>query len=55
MTEKTASDYKTCPLRFGLEQYATFTGVAVVDKPCTGPRCAWWDAEREKCGILSRT
>ena len=54
MAEKTDSDYKMCPLRFGLERYATFEGMVVVDKPCAGPRCAWWDAAREKCGVLPK-
>lgn len=49
-----ASDYKICPMLFGLERYATFEGVAIVNRPCTGPRCAWWDARREKCGILPK-
>ena len=36
---------KLCPLKQGIGMDA-FRG-------CDGPRCAWWDADKERCAVLS--
>lgn len=54
MAEKPAqaSDYKTCPLKIGIAQLVSGDRFKMVDTECDGPRCAWWDAECEECGVL---
>ena len=39
------NDYseKMCPLRGSREASAV----------CIGSRCAWWDADKERCAVLS--
>lgn len=56
MTEKLeqASDYKTCPLKVGQEQIVGCNRYLMVDRECDGTSCAWWDAKRDKCGVLSK-
>ena len=36
---------KLCPLKDGLGMDAF--------RLCDGPRCAWWDADKERCAVLS--
>lgn len=36
---------KLCPLKQGI-------GMDVF-RECDGPRCAWWDADKERCAVLS--
>lgn len=36
---------KLCPLKQGIGMDA-FRG-------CDGPRCAWWDADKTRCAVLS--
>lgn len=40
--------YQWCPLKW---KSATDLGV-VACSACDGPRCAWWDSVRERCGVL---
>ena len=55
MPEKPAGDYRLCPLR----EMATSVRVAAGGVPmesatyCDGPRCAWWDADKSRCAVLS--
>ena len=36
---------KLCPLKqgIGIDHW----------RECDGPRCAWWDADKERCAVLS--
>lgn len=52
MAEKTAGDYKFCPLKVGQAQIVGYERYITIDRECDGPRCAWWDEERKKCGVL---
>lgn len=53
MAEKTAGDYKTCPLKIESPILCGGAGGYIRNSElCTGSCCAWWDAEREKCGML---
>ena len=36
--------WKLCPLKRAGSEAACL---------CDGPRCAWWDADKERCSVLS--
>ena len=42
---ESASNYRLCPLK---------QGIGMDDfRKCDGPRCAWWDADKSRCAVLS--
>lgn len=43
-------NYQWCPLKW---KAASDLGV-ISCSVCEGSRCAWWVADREKCGVLPR-
>lgn len=59
MTENLAeaSDYKTCPEITASMMAAPMRAERVEELleilRCHGSRCAWWDADKEKCAVLS--
>lgn len=56
MDEKTAGDYKTCPIKQTSSNLFGGPGGYVKNSElCTETECAWWDVDREKCGVLTRT
>ena len=58
MSKKLTSDYQLCPLfdaarivALGAAQGRAEVSLGAVQ--CDGPRCAWWDADKERCAVLS--
>lgn len=47
---KLPDNYQWCPLKW---KAASDLGV-VSCSVCDGSRCAWWDAERSRCGVLTK-
>ena len=56
--DETQNDQRLCPL-FDVARIVALgasKGEAVVlldAVQCNGSRCAWWDAEKERCAVLS--
>lgn len=50
-------DYKFCPLLVAAWLSVPFrpesAEAAREGIRCHGPRCAWWDADKERCAVLS--
>lgn len=51
------SDYRVCPLFLAawmsvpMRPEGVETGKEAIQ--CKGPSCAWWDADKERCAVLS--
>ena len=52
-----ANDYKFCPIIISGYISASIKPNAGPELTgaikCRGPRCAWWDADKERCAVLS--
>ena len=56
-TIKGNEEYKGCPLFAIAEQVRACSGMPVrpngYGTNCTRYACAWWDADKERCAVLS--
>lgn len=43
---------KKCPLKMETV-HEPYYGTYTTEKECDPDRCAWWDADKERCAVLS--
>lgn len=50
--ENMENKMKKCPLKMETV-HEPYYGTYTTEKECDPDRCAWWDADKERCAVLS--